>query len=242
MSGWQCCLTASRGPRRDPRLMWHMCSGCTCDRGEQAYQLVHRLIHIVPAAHKMITPERNAQIIDCEQQSRATNIPVALAQRVQAQLVCDLCRVHGIWQILLVGEHQQHSLAQLVLQARTHRASCMDVMTHVETFAPEYAFFGICNWARHCNRNSSSSRCASCLAFQNHCMVELHHRLAERLAPRSACGAARRVPRRYGRDRCCPPRRSDPVAMPQDVHSLLQMRHTKCATAPDTAHTCVFWK
>jgi hypothetical protein len=29
-------------------------------------------------------------------------------------------------------------------------------------------------------------------------------------APRSACGAARRAPRRYGRDRCCPPRRSGP--------------------------------
>jgi hypothetical protein len=45
-------------------------------------------------------------------------LPVALAQRVQAQLVCDLRRIHGIWQVLLVGEHQQHCLTELVLQSR----------------------------------------------------------------------------------------------------------------------------
>ena len=43
------------------------------------------------------------------------NIPVALAQRVQAQLVGDLSRVHGIRQVLLVGKDQQHSIAELVL-------------------------------------------------------------------------------------------------------------------------------
>lgn len=40
---------------------------------------------------------------------------MALAEGVQAELVCDLSSVHGIGEILLVGEHQQHSVAQLVL-------------------------------------------------------------------------------------------------------------------------------
>ena len=43
------------------------------------------------------------------------NVPVALAEGVKAELVCDLSSVHGIGEILLVGEHQQHSVAQLVL-------------------------------------------------------------------------------------------------------------------------------
>ena len=36
---------------------------------------------------------------------------VALAQRVQAQLVGDLGRVHRVGQVLLVGKHQQHRVA-----------------------------------------------------------------------------------------------------------------------------------
>ena len=54
--------------------------------------------------------------------------PVALAQGVEAELVGDLCRVHGVGQILLVGEHQQHGVAQLVLRAgismRSMRLTC----------------------------------------------------------------------------------------------------------------------
>eukprot|EP00976_Prorocentrum_cordatum_P109468 1195024-Prorocentrum_minimum.AAC.5 len=45
----------------------------------------------------------------------ALNVPMALAQRVQAKLVGDLSGVHGVGQILLVSEHQQHSVAKLVL-------------------------------------------------------------------------------------------------------------------------------
>lgn len=41
--------------------------------------------------------------------------PVALAKAVQSKLVCDLRCVHCIWKILLVGENQQHGVAQLVL-------------------------------------------------------------------------------------------------------------------------------
>lgn len=44
------------------------------------------------------------------------DVPVAPAQVVQAELVSDLSCVHGVWQILLVGEHQQAGVAQLVLQ------------------------------------------------------------------------------------------------------------------------------
>jgi len=36
---------------------------------------------------------------------------------VEAELVCDLSCVHGVGQILLVGEHQQDGIPQLILQA-----------------------------------------------------------------------------------------------------------------------------
>lgn len=42
-------------------------------------------------------------------------IPLALTQRVQAQLVSNLCGTHSIRQILLVGKHQQYSITQLIL-------------------------------------------------------------------------------------------------------------------------------
>lgn len=41
---------------------------------------------------------------------------MALAERVQAQLISDLGSVHGVRQILLVGKHKQDGVAQLVLQ------------------------------------------------------------------------------------------------------------------------------
>jgi len=41
--------------------------------------------------------------------------PSALPQAVQTKLVSDLSRVHGIGQILLVGEDEQESIPQLVL-------------------------------------------------------------------------------------------------------------------------------
>jgi hypothetical protein len=41
--------------------------------------------------------------------------PSTLSQGVQAKLVGDLSSVHGIWQILLVGEDQQKSIPQLIL-------------------------------------------------------------------------------------------------------------------------------
>lgn len=47
--------------------------------------------------------------------------PLALTQGVEAQLVCDLSNVHRVWQILLVGKHEEHGLAQLVLQAQRRR-------------------------------------------------------------------------------------------------------------------------
>mmetsp|Transcript_6020 Transcript_6020/g.15757 ORF Transcript_6020/g.15757 Transcript_6020/m.15757 type:complete len:262 (-) Transcript_6020:40-825(-) len=49
----------------------------------------------------------------------ALDVPVTLAQRMQAELVRDLGGVHGVWQILLIGKHEQHGLAQLVLAEHT---------------------------------------------------------------------------------------------------------------------------
>ena len=43
------------------------------------------------------------------------DVPVALAERVQAELVGDLSSIHRVRQVLFVGEHQQDRLAQLVL-------------------------------------------------------------------------------------------------------------------------------
>ena len=47
---------------------------------------------------------------------------MALAEGVQSQLVCDLSCVHSIGKILLVGEHQQHSVTQLILQKKGSRS------------------------------------------------------------------------------------------------------------------------
>ena len=47
---------------------------------------------------------------------RVWHEPVALAQRVQAQFVSDLSGVHGVRQILLVSEHEEHGVAQLILR------------------------------------------------------------------------------------------------------------------------------
>ena len=45
-----------------------------------------------------------------------TNIPLPLAKRMKAELVSDLGSVHGVRQILLVSEHEENGLTQLVLQ------------------------------------------------------------------------------------------------------------------------------
>jgi hypothetical protein len=44
------------------------------------------------------------------------DLPMALAQRVEAQLVSDLCCIHCIGQILFVGKHKQNCITQLILQ------------------------------------------------------------------------------------------------------------------------------
>ena len=43
------------------------------------------------------------------------NVPVPVPHVVQPQLVRDLGGVHGVGQVLLVGEHQHHRVPQLVL-------------------------------------------------------------------------------------------------------------------------------
>merc|ERR1711892_1528805 len=47
-------------------------------------------------------------------------MPLALAEIVQAKLICDFGCVHSIWQILFIGKHQQHRIAQLVLVQHAH--------------------------------------------------------------------------------------------------------------------------
>lgn len=48
--------------------------------------------------------------------AKAIHSPLPLAQGVQAQLVCDLSSIHGVGQILFVGEDQQDGIPQLILQ------------------------------------------------------------------------------------------------------------------------------
>lgn len=43
------------------------------------------------------------------------NVPGALSQAVEAKLVCDLGGVHGVGQILLVGEDEQNGVPELIL-------------------------------------------------------------------------------------------------------------------------------
>lgn len=43
------------------------------------------------------------------------NVPLPIAQIVQAELVGEFSSVHGIGQILFVGEHEQNGVAQFVL-------------------------------------------------------------------------------------------------------------------------------
>ena len=66
---------------------------------------------------------------------------MALAEGVQSQLVCDLSCVHGIGKILLVGEHQQHGVTQLILQKKGSRsdrpvpAICLSNVMHIPILA-----------------------------------------------------------------------------------------------------------
>lgn len=40
---------------------------------------------------------------------------MSVAKRVQTELIGDFSRIHGIWQVLLVGKHQQESVAKFIL-------------------------------------------------------------------------------------------------------------------------------
>eukprot|EP00413_Alexandrium_margalefii_P026231 CAMPEP_0204574040 /NCGR_PEP_ID=MMETSP0661-20131031/40364_1 /ASSEMBLY_ACC=CAM_ASM_000606 /TAXON_ID=109239 /ORGANISM="Alexandrium margalefi, Strain AMGDE01CS-322" /LENGTH=268 /DNA_ID=CAMNT_0051582527 /DNA_START=42 /DNA_END=849 /DNA_ORIENTATION=- len=47
--------------------------------------------------------------------ARRLDKPLAVSQVVQPQLLSDLCGSHGVWQVLLVGKHQEYGIAHLVL-------------------------------------------------------------------------------------------------------------------------------
>jgi len=49
------------------------------------------------------------------------NVPVSVPEAVEPKLVCDLGCVHGVGQVLLVGEYQQHGLTQLILCQHPHQ-------------------------------------------------------------------------------------------------------------------------
>ena len=49
------------------------------------------------------------------------NVPVPVPQTVQPELVRDFSRVHGVWQVLLIGEYEKDGLSQLVLGQHPHQ-------------------------------------------------------------------------------------------------------------------------
>mmetsp|Transcript_30103 Transcript_30103/g.97097 ORF Transcript_30103/g.97097 Transcript_30103/m.97097 type:complete len:265 (-) Transcript_30103:53-847(-) len=79
------------------------------------------LLRTNSAPHRLLFLERPGQPVEALVQPVAVgragrlDVPVPLAQRVQAELVSDLGGLHRIGQVLLVGKHQKHSLAELVL-------------------------------------------------------------------------------------------------------------------------------
>lgn len=59
----------------------------------------------------------------------ALRLPVALAQGVQAKLIRNFCSVHGVRQILLVGEYQENRITKLVLQRQKRNCSVRCMIT-----------------------------------------------------------------------------------------------------------------
>jgi hypothetical protein len=43
------------------------------------------------------------------------NVPQPVPQAVKAELLSDLCGVHGVGQVLLVGKDEEHGVPELVL-------------------------------------------------------------------------------------------------------------------------------
>ena len=46
-------------------------------------------------------------------------IPLTLTKTVQSELISDFSSIHRIWQVLLVGEHQQESITKLIFVQHT---------------------------------------------------------------------------------------------------------------------------
>lgn len=47
------------------------------------------------------------------------NSPLSLPQAVESELVSNLCGVHSVWQVLLVGKDEQEGVSELVLVEHT---------------------------------------------------------------------------------------------------------------------------
>ncbi len=93
---WQWCWTANQGPHTAPHPWWRTCSECTWGLFDEWIMMM--MVHVLTLL-----------------KSPSPHIPLALTQRVQAQLVRNLCSAHGVGQILLVGKDQQYSITQLIL-------------------------------------------------------------------------------------------------------------------------------
>ncbi len=119
------------------------------------------------------------------------SIPVALTQGVQAKLVRNLCCIHGIWKILLVGEYKQNSITQFILQIPVRKQdSAQGSMNRVvRGFSRKFQC-----WLQ------GNSLCAE-KGWQTSLLV-----LKD--TPRSAFCVAHHEPLQYGRGHCYPPQRS----------------------------------
>lgn len=61
-------------------------------------------------------------IVSAEDQSGlqfTENSPLSLPQAVESELVSNLCGVHSVWQVLLVGKDEQEGVSELVLVEHT---------------------------------------------------------------------------------------------------------------------------
>lgn len=79
--------------------------------------------------------------------ARGLDVPIAVAQRMQTELVGDFGRVHGVRQVLLVGEYQKYGVPELVFGEHAHELvfglgdTLPIVAVHYEDQALQIGFF-----------------------------------------------------------------------------------------------------
>ena len=96
----------------------------SCEEAEKTPHDLHENLHFLDyLADYRLKPQRPSMLVNLQLLPRASctfntseHPPVAATQVVEAELVSDLGSIHGIGQVLLVGENQQRGVTQLVLQ------------------------------------------------------------------------------------------------------------------------------